>query len=1217
MNTVNRFVSAILLLTPALVLAQPRRESITGRITTDSGVAISGATVSATMAPDRTVRQVTTDIDGRYAFHFDSGRGDYLIHVAALGYRAFRKRVTLAASDTLARLDVRLVSDIARLAAVSVQAKPTRPIRGDRDGNDAGASEREREGVLASLAPDQEGNLAIFGNAIPGATSQAEGLSVLGLDGSQSNVTLNGLAFGGSSLPRDARTTTRVTTSVYDPSRGGFSGGQTAVELSRGSRVALRRAHLTMDSPTLQAPDRFANRLGQRFTSLNGSIGGSGEAVQDVWYYNTALQISRRTADAASLLSVGDDVLSLSGIAPDSAQRLLQLLGAAGVPISGASAPSTTVSQTGSFVGRLDYKPLVKGGTDPSTETWNATVFANIQDDRAMSLSPTAMPSRGGSRTAVFAGAQGVHSRYFGNTLNELRSAFSVSHDHGSPAIALPGGNVIVSSSLPDGSAAVTGLTFGGNGALENDRRSWTWETINETQWYTKANPHKIKLTTELRLDGYRQQSAENFLGSFTFPSLAALAANSPSSFARTLSAPVRDGGEGSGYVALGDYWRVTQRLQLLYGARLEGNRFTSAPAENSSIASLFGANTSHAPSAVHVSPRAGFTWYYGGGEGGTAIRLSQYARQGLPPKGVLRGGFGEFRNFLAPALLSDASAMTGLAGSTSRLVCLGAAVPEPRFADYLGNTGAIPNRCASGAAAFSDGAPTVRLFDRSFDASRSWRGNLSWSSTIKSVGVSLEGIYSLNLDQPGTIDLNFSGAPKFVLSEEGNRPVFVNPSSIVAATGVVSPLEARSSGLYGRVISTRSDLRSHSRQLTATLTPATFGRVYFSAAYTLGSMSGETRGFDGTTFGAPGQLTSASGDFDARHQLQLQIGSALPFGMTVGLFGRFMSGLPYTPRISGDVNGDGIANDRAYVFDPARASDPALAAGMRSLLDGAPTPARDCLLRQLGQPAARNSCRGPWTAFMNARLGIVNRTGFTQRAFSATLNLSNPIGGLDQLLHGSDNLHGWGTALQPDPTLLIVRGFDQTAQRYRYDVNPQFGRSSTSLPLSRLPFRVTVDVNFDLGVPAQKQQAVRLLNPGRGTSTGGGIRTSADSIAAKLARQVPDVYKGILNESDSLLITREQSEALRAAQVSYHAQLDSIWKTASRTLAAMGNDYDADAAMRMIDESTERAWIVGRNQLSTLRGILSPMQLQLAPWVTQLMQTEGKKEVGWRIFSF
>ena len=37
---------------------------------------------------------------------------------------------------------------------------------------------------------------------------------------------------------------------------------------------------------------------------------------------------------------------------------------------------------------------------------------------------------------------------------------------------------------------------------------------------------------------------------------------------------------------------------------------------------------------------------------------------------------------------------------------------------------------------------------------------------------------------------------------------------------------------------------------------------------------------------------------------------------------------------VIGDVNGDGYSNDRAFIFDPASVSDPAMAAAMNRLAD-------------------------------------------------------------------------------------------------------------------------------------------------------------------------------------------------------------------------------------------------------------------------------------------
>ena len=127
---------------------------------------------------------------------------------------------------------------------------------------------------------------------------------------------------------------------------------------------------------------------------------------------------------------------------------------------------------------------------------------------------------------------------------------------------------------------------------------------------------------------------------------------------------------------------------------------------------------------------------------------------------------------------------------------------------------------------------------------------------------------------------------------------------------------------------------------------------------------------------------------------------------------GKVTSGLPYTPIVGSDVNGDGLANDRAFVFSRGAGVDPALGEAMDKLIASTSGPARNCLIKQRGSVTGRNSCQGPWTTNLNATLSPGRR--LTQalhisNRVNAQMTLTNPLGGLDQLLHG-DNLHGWGT---------------------------------------------------------------------------------------------------------------------------------------------------------------------------------------------------------------
>ncbi|HWJ38486.1 MAG TPA: hypothetical protein VNR86_06975, partial [Sphingomicrobium sp.] len=79
----------------------------------------------------------------------------------------------------------------------------------------------------------------------------------------------------------------------------------------------------------------------------------------------------------------------------------------------------------------------------------------------------------------------------------------------------------------------------------------------------------------------------------------------------------------------------------------------------------------------------------------------------------------------------------------------------------------------------------------------------------------------------------------------------------------------------------------------------------------------------------------------DARHVVVLSGGFATNHIGTLTMFARFQSGLPFTPLVSGDVNGDGRGGDRAFIPNPATTTDAVLAGGITSLL--APAVASGC----------------------------------------------------------------------------------------------------------------------------------------------------------------------------------------------------------------------------------------------------------------------------------
>ena len=1181
-----------------------RVEVIRGRVMGDSVAPLPDADVIATMAPDREIFRTRTDSSGRYELVIAQGTGDYLLHISAPGRAAFRRRVTRKApTDSVFVVDATLpLAGVQQLATVRVEARRERPSRSTGTSMSTGTGNAETltgSGVNGQLSPAEQGDLAAMAATVPGVI----GGTVLGAGADQNQTTLNGMAFAGAELPRDARTMTRFATSAYDPARGGFSGAQIAVELAPGGTFGGRRAHLTLDAPALQATDAVGERLGQRFTRVDASIGGDGEIVMNEWFYNASAQLRRNIADATSIHAAGDEVLTAAGAHPDSVARFLQLIGAAVPPVTGAI-PSDRLQTSVTAIGRIDRQPR-----DPK-QTWGVTGYARYGKSEALGFAPTSTPTHGGEQTAATLTGQGAWSRYIGAAgLTELRSALTLQRDASTPYARLPEGRVLVSSAE---GAAGTPLVFGGNAGLDFENSQWTWETTSETQYVPKRRQlHRLKLYAQSRLDGVTQQRPGNRFGAYTFNSLADFEAGRAERFTRTLGSPDREGGQWSGALAAGDRWRATPKLSVEYGLRGEANAFTARPAYNPDVQQRFGARTDHAPNTMHVSPRLGFTWVYAGEPNMSGVSMSQLATTYFGPRAVVRGGIGEFRGLLPAGLLGQASVNTGLPGGARRLVCIGDAVPAADWDAFAASAASIPDQCADGAGALADTAPAVVLYGRDYAPPRSWRANLGWTSRISRLGYAVEAVGSYNVDQPSLTDLNFAGVPRFTLADEGDRPVFVSPAAIVAATGASSPAEARRFAEYGPVSQLRSDNRSRGAQLSLVVTPDVGdGRLFLRGAYVLGVTRALQRGYDGATFGDPRRHEWARGDQDARHQFQLQAGVSWK-GLALTSFTRVTSGLPYTPRVAGDVNGDGNGfNDRAFIF----AEGAPIASDLAALMAGGPRGARECLLAQRGRAAGRNSCQGPLTAAMNAQLTVPGRWLGIGRRNNVSLYFSNPLGGIDQLLHGERGLRGWGTSAIPDPVLYRVTGFDHASGRFRYEVNPRFGSTSPSRTTLRAPFRVTLDVSLNIGRPLEVQQLDRWLKPGRNGRPG--TRLGVDTLVARYRRNVPDFYDRILRETDSLLVTPPQAEALRAAQLVYRQQMDSVWRELAVHLASLGDTYDAAAALKRQEAAVDSAWDLSwRNARAELPKILNPLQLKLLPWPADMLYKAKEPIRGVRVY--
>lgn len=1133
---------------------------IRGRVIGPDSVPIEGAQVTATSLSGNVSRSTRTSRDGRFTVTFPNGEGDYIVSFAALGFAVKRFEVKRTADEEILLADAKLSRAAVNLEAMKVTAPREKVARNDAPPDISGT---ERPVTNAALPPADLGDLAAMAatlpgvQLVPGQNGDPNGFSVLGLGADQNNMTLNGMSFGGSNLPRDAAVSTSLVTSPYDVSRGGFSGGQLTIRTRPGSNFITRGMSLNLDSPQMQWTDRAAQALGQQYSNV--SLGGLavGPIVPDKAFYNIAYQFGRRANDYQNLLNTDPLGLETAGVAADSVARFLGILNQAQVPVAVGPIPRDHTSDQGSLFGSIDFAPP----TSTTGQAYSLTFNGSWNKQTPVGSSATSLPASTGDRAGWNGGVQARHNSYFGfGILEETTLGVSGSHNFGTPYLNLPSGRVIVNSDFSDGTNGLQSLAFGGNQSLNTSQTTNSLGLMNQLSWFSASNKHRLKLTTELRRDAYLSNQTTNLLGTFSYLSLADLANDQPASFTRQLSPRNSGTSQVVGAVSLGDAWRPTNDFQLQYGVRLDANRFLSTPVLNPDVLDVFGVRNDRAPNRAYASPRAGFSWTYG-----TAPQIVSFDGAARVPRAVVRGGVGLFQNTPATTLLGQALDNTGLPSAVQQLNCVGPATPIPNWTQYENDLSTIPTTCADGTtgSVFANSAPNVFLFDKDFAAPRSVRSNLQWNGPVlgNRLMATLEGVYSRNLNQAGFVDLNFNPANGFALSSEAGRPVYVQPSSIVPTTGAIASADARVTPEFSHVTEMRSDVQSESRQVSLRLSPTTFSTSYsWSLAYVYGNVRDRVRGFS-STVGDPLDLSWGRSSFDSRHQIVYTLGYNFFNTVNVSWYGQFRSGTPFTPMIASDVNGDGYANDRAYIFRPSDArTDPAVAAGIQSLLDHGSGAARDCLRKQLGDLAARNSCEGPWTSTANLSFTFnPMRVRMPQRA-TLSFNLSNPLGAADLIMHGSNGLHGWGQPAAPDQSLLYVRGFDpNNGGRYVYEVNQRFGATLPALSAFRLPVTLTAMLRFDVGPTRERQALTSQLDRGR--------RIEGQRIPEQFLRLmygqggVPNPMAQILRQQDSLHLTAQQADSIASINRWYSVRVDSIWAPVAKYLSELPNRYDQGAA--------------------------------------------------------
>jgi hypothetical protein len=511
---------------------------------------------------------------------------------------------------------------------------------------------------------------------------------------------------------------------------------------------------------------------------------------------------------------------------------------------------------------------------------------------------------------------------------------------------------------------------------------------------------------------------------------------------------------------------------------------------------------------------------------------------------------------------------------------------------------------------------PQVVAFEDGFRSQQSWRASLGVTRRFwQRWAFSVDGLYALGTALYGVTDANLDATTRFTLANEGNRPVFVPVGAIDPTSGVAPVAASRRDPTFGQVLAINSRLQSRTAQLTTSLNAFTNRGIIFNLSYTLQRVTDQSSFDQGspfvgfaspTTAGNPNVLEFARSTQERRHNLigtvTMPIGPSWEVTTIVGL----QSGAPFTPLVGGDINGDGARNDRAFLFDPdAPSTDPVVAAAMRRVLANAAPSVRDCVKRQLGGIAGRNSCTNPWLPTLNFQVNWKPDALGLARRLAVSFVIQNPLNGLDRMLHGA-NLRGWGQPQFSDPTLLYVRGFDALNNRYVYEVNERFGNTAQLTRAFFQPFQVGINARFSYGATSLADR-FGFGGGGGGPRGGGGGGGGGGGFAAifgggggggvnpNAARVLSPVGR-ILELRDTLGLDTAQVRRLQDLQDALGARNDSLGTAIREKIRKLGDNPAPELVFSTVRTDIEKGRTIITDALKQAEAILTPEQWAKVP---------------------
>ena len=677
-----------------------------------------------------------------------------------------------------------------------------------------------------------------------------------------------------------------------------------------------------------------------------------------------------------------------------------------------------------------------------------------------------------------------------------------------------------------------TAITTGG-AAQQSAGRVITAEARSTGVWYSRDNT--TRYVAQLQARGEHAQLGETAPHStFIVSSIDALQAGQAVALTRESGMNSASAGSFVFAPAFGVRHDLGQNGSLLIGVRADA--WTTA-----------GIETSGSLRHVDVSPRVSLYQRLG----------RRSANRG--PIASLRIGAGRFTSW--PDVQQWADAWSG--ADATRQVCSGADVPTVSL-----DLEAAP--CTSGGNIQTVGR-TAASNDLRPSVSNRADGSITFGDVIPGVLLQLGAAVAQNNDI-AVRSSPLTGAPVLAqLTGDGGRALLV-PESEVGSNGIVGVAQVPPD-LAGITLLSSGGNSSAEQWRVKVGSDDAFKRVTWTAAYVL--TTGHQRLISiASPTSSPGFVSgplSAGGKHSFAFSLGTWIGPA-----SVGIAGLARSGVRFTPLADRDLNGDGLANDAAFIPQ-------ALA---NTWADAAAPNVRSCIRASAGRIAAFNSCTGPWSVSSRMFASIPGLAIGLPRGFDISVQVSNPLA-----VFAGDSRLTFGNAAPVSATLVHVTGFDSQTHAFQGAPLSGFGRPSVLARGISDPMRIAIGIHVPLGPNVISQRTDKVMALLQRDSSA----SSRNGAGMEYLGDLPPTPLVVLQSADALQLTASQRKQLRT--------LGSRWMaTASQlVLDAYGpgplRDDGGESTVRTRLVRARREFYVKTAAINAeIRDLLTPDQADLLP---------------------